>query len=110
MRPALQANGVQASFQCLVAGEALMNDGTALVLVKIFWALSNGSADAPLSGGEGVGRFLILAGGGAAFGALCGLVTFGLISLVRKARLHPGESVSTQVQSCDTRETRVGHT
>ena len=72
-----------------------MNDGTALVLFKIFWALAEGCQEYSIGKGIGVGFKLSL--GGVLCGIIIGLVTYMLVALCQLCPLESAHTANAQV-------------
>lgn len=67
----------------LMESESLFNDATAVVLFSVVLTMANGSSAA--SGSELAWEFLLAFVGGGLLGALCGIVTAGLVRMLGNA-------------------------
>jgi len=86
----LKRSGASSYLSTVVAGESLINDGTALVLVKISTAVAYSCETSSVGGG--IISFLKLAVGGCAVGACMGLLTFVCIYMVQTSHIEPIEA------------------
>ncbi|KAL1522825.1 hypothetical protein AB1Y20_017794 [Prymnesium parvum] len=91
----LKSSGASVRLSTLVAGESLMNDGTALVLFRIFWGLAEGCHEYSVQ--KGIAVCMKLSLGGVLCGTIVGLVTYTLIAICQFCPLESVHIANAQV-------------